>query len=253
MISGGDAGAGRSRTTRGVTGREVGRVAALWRYPVKSMAGEPLEAVEVGWRGLAGDRRWAFVQPDMPRSGFPWLTIRQRPAMSHYRPTFDDPARPDESRVTVETPSGTRHEVIDEALARELGEGVRVLKQHVGVFDTMPLSLMTLQTVASLDALVEPALEPLRFRPNLVVDAHGGEAYPEDAWVGAELRIGELVMRVDQRDQRCVMINVDPVTTSSDPSVLRAVAQQREACLGVYGTIVTPGRVALGDPVTLRP
>jgi hypothetical protein len=234
-----------------VTGREIGRVAALWRYPVKSMAGERLEAVDVGWSGLEGDRRWAFVQPGMPRSGFPWLTIRQLPEMSHYRPTFDDPERPDESRVTVETPSGARHEVIDEALAEQLGAGVRVLKQNVGVFDTMPLSLMTLQTVASLDALVEPALEPLRFRPNLVVDASGDEAYPEDAWVGAELRVGELVMRVDKRDQRCVMINVDPLTIARDPSVLRAVAQEREACLGVYGTIVTPGRVALGDPVAL--
>jgi uncharacterized protein YcbX len=126
-----------------------------------------------------------------------------------------------------------------------------VLKQDVGVFDTMPLSLLTLQTVASLGALVGPALEPLRFRPNLVVDAAGDAPFPEDGWVGSELRIGELVMRVDMRDQRCVMINVDPVTLDRDPGVLRTVAQQRDACLGVYGTIVAPGRVAVGDPVSL--
>jgi uncharacterized protein len=66
----------------------IGRVVGLWRYPVKSMAGEPLEAVDVSWHGLTGDRRWAFVQPDMPRSGFPWLTIRELPVLAHYRPTF---------------------------------------------------------------------------------------------------------------------------------------------------------------------
>jgi uncharacterized protein len=58
---------------------EVGRVATLWRYPVKSMAAEELDAVEVSWHGLAGDRRWAFIRDQQVRSGFPWLTIREPP------------------------------------------------------------------------------------------------------------------------------------------------------------------------------
>jgi uncharacterized protein YcbX len=65
--------------------REVGRVAALWRYPVKSMAAEALEEVEVSWHGLAGDRRWAFVRDGIPRSGFPWMAIRERSEMGRYR------------------------------------------------------------------------------------------------------------------------------------------------------------------------
>jgi uncharacterized protein YcbX len=67
------------------------------------------------------------------------------------------------------------------------------------------------------------------------------------------LCIGGLRMRVDQRDQRCVMVNVDPVTTERDPSVLRAIARHRQACLGVYGSTVRAGRVALGDSVLLEP
>ena len=59
-------------------------------------------------------------------------------------------------------------------------------------------------------------------------------------------------MRVDQRDKRCVMINVDPATTEKNPDVLRAVARQRDACLGVYGSTVEPGRVVVGDPVFLE-
>ncbi len=233
-------------------GREVGRVAALWRYPVKSMAAEPLEAADVSWHGLAGDRRWAFIRDGMTRSGFPWLTIRELPEMGLYRPRFAEPERPDGSATLVRTPAGDDLDVADPALAARLGPGVRVLKQHRGVFDTMPLSLITTRTVAGLGALAGAELDALRFRPNLLVDAAGGEPFPEDAWVGAVLRVGGLRMRVDQRDQRCVMVDVDPVTTRRDPAVLRAIARERQACLGVYGSTVQPGRVAVGDPVVLE-
>jgi hypothetical protein len=229
--------------------RDVGRIVGLWRYPVKSMAAEELEAVEVSWHGLEGDRRWAFVRPEMERSGFPWLTIREQPDLWQYRPSFVDPSRPDASRTTVATPAGAELDVADEALAAELGEGVRVIKQNRGVFDTAPLSLISTRSIASIDALVAPALHALRFRPNLLVEPIGGVDFPEDTWVSRVLTIGGLAMRVDERDQRCVMINVDPVSRTRDASVLKTVATQREACLGVYGSIVTPGRVSLGDRV----
>ena len=71
----------------------VGRVAALRRYPVKSMAAEELDGAEVSWHGLAGDRRWAFIRDGQVRNGFPWLTIRERPELAHYRPRFAVPGR----------------------------------------------------------------------------------------------------------------------------------------------------------------
>ena len=84
----------------------AGRVVALWRYPVKSMAPEELDSVEVSWHGLAGDRRWAFIRDGQVRSGFPWLTIRERPELAHYRPRFTEPGRPNVSPTRVRTPSG---------------------------------------------------------------------------------------------------------------------------------------------------
>ena len=224
----------------------VGRVAELWRYPVKSMAGERLAAADVGWAGVAGDRRWAFVRPGLERSGFPWLTIREAPAMARHVPRFAEPDRPDESRTLVTTPDGRELDVVDPALAAALGEGVRVIKNHVGLFDVMPLSVISTASIAA----VGDELEVRRFRPNLLVEADG--AFPEDAWVGAELAIGDLVMRVDQRDQRCVLVNVDPDTGERDPSVLKTIARERDACLGVYGTVVRPGGVREGDDVALR-
>jgi uncharacterized protein len=230
----------------------AGRVAALWRYPVKSMAGEELEAVEVSWHGLAGDRRWAFIRGGQVRSGFPWLTIREQPELAHYRPRFAKPDRPNASLTLVRTPSGDELDVADPALAAELGPGVRVIKQDRGVFDTLPLSLLTTQTLAGLGRLVGTDLAAQRFRPNLVVDARGGD-FPEDGWVGRVLRIGGLRMRVDKRDQRCVMVTIDPVTLRRNRAVLRAIARERDARLGVYGSTVEPGRVAVGDPVELEP
>jgi MOSC domain-containing protein len=239
----------------------VGRVAALWRYPVKSMAPEELDGAEVSWHGLAGDRRWAFIRDGQVRSGFPWLTIRERPELARYRPRFTDPERPNGSPALVRTPCGDELDVADPALAAELGPGVRVIKQDRGIFDTMPLSLLTTQALTSLGRLVGTELAAGRFRPNLLVAACGpdapgadacGHGFPEEAWVGRVLRIGGLRMRVDQRDQRCVMVTIDPVTLRRDPAILRAIARERDARFGVYGSTVEPGRVAVGDPVELE-
>ena len=229
---------------------EVGRVAGLWRYPVKSMAAEPLEEVDVSWHGLAGDRRWAFVRDGVVRSHFPWMTIRERPQMWHYRPRFTDPQRPEDSPTLVATPAGDELDVVDPALAAQLGDGVTLIKQGRGSFDEMPLSLLSVQSVASLAELTGQSLGPDRFRPNLLVDT-GGDGFPEEEWVGAVLAVGELLIRVDQRDPRCVIVNVDPVTTLRDPSILRTLARARDACIGVYGSTVRPGRVALGDIVSI--
>ncbi|MDX6678836.1 MAG: uncharacterized protein QOE31_2888 [Solirubrobacteraceae bacterium] len=231
---------------------DVGRVVALWRYPVKSMAGEHLEAVDVSWHGLAGDRRWAFVRDGLERSDFPWLTIRERPDMWHYRPSFRDPGLPDVSPTAVRTPAGDERDGAEAARAAELGTGVRDITLQRGVFDTMPLALITTQSIASLGSVLDRELDVRRFRPNLLIEAAGDAAFPEDAWVGRVLRIGAMRMRVDKRDQRCVMVNVDPESTDRDPAILRAIAGERQACLGVYGSTVQPGRLAVGDRVCIE-
>jgi uncharacterized protein YcbX len=230
----------------------VARVVGIFRYPVKSMAPEPLTEVAVDWAGLSGDRRWAFIRSGQERNGFPWLTIRQLNTMGRYRPEYLDPDRLDAADTVVHTPTGEKYDVTDPALAAELGAGVRVIRHGVGVFDTAPLSLVSTRTLADLGDLAGRDLDVRRFRPNLLVAPVVDTPYPEDSWVGRGLRVGALRMRVDQRDQRCVMINVDPVTAERDPVVLQTVAQHRDVCVGVYGATVTPATVRLGDEVVLE-
>ncbi|MEO7796034.1 MAG: hypothetical protein ABIV06_14795, partial [Thermoanaerobaculia bacterium] len=82
-----------------------------------------------------------------------------------------------------------------------------------------------------------------------------------DSWVGSTLRIGgfggaggigDMRLRIDKRDGRCMVITLDPVTVERQPAILRAVARDRQGCFGVYGTTVAPGRVAIGDGVFVQ-
>lgn len=234
-------------------GAEIGRVAALWRYPVKSMAAEPLEAVDVAWHGFVGDRRWAFVRDEQASNGFPWLTLRENPDLGKYHPAYIDLENPNLSAVTVRTPAGQELPLLDPALAAELGGKARVMKLYRGAFDVMPLSLITTRAISEIAAQLGRAeLDVQRFRPNLLIEPVGDAPSPEDAWVGCVLRIGGMRMRVDQRDKRCVVVNVDPATGERDPAVLRAIARDREPYFGVYGSTVEPGRVSVGDAVVVE-
>lgn len=140
-------------------GAEVGQVAGVWCYPVKSMAAEAVPSAEVSWHGVAGDRRWAFIQERREASGFPWLTIRECADMVGYQPRFAQPEQPNASPVVVTTPTGAELDVTDRALAAELGDGVRAVKLDRGTFGALPLSLMTTQSIAHLGRV---AGHPLR-------------------------------------------------------------------------------------------
>ena len=227
-------------TLRGV---RIGTIHALFRFPVKGMAGERLDQATVGWHGIEGDRRYAFVQSD-DRSDFPWLTMRQVPALTRYVPNGDGVRTPDGRVLDLRS-----QELVDE-LAAAHGGPVHLHRNARGLFDAFPVSVMSLQTVAALSEAVGRELEPLRFRQTLVVDVPG-EPFPEDAWIGRTVAFGDVHVRLDVRDSRCMVVNFDPHTAERDPSVLRAIVARRDQCLGVYGSVVRPGVLRAGDPIEL--
>ena len=94
--------------------------------------------------------------------------------------------------------------------------------------------------------------EPLSFADVSWHGFAGDRRCAEDSWVGCVLRIGGLQMRIDKRDGRCAVITIDPMTKERNPAILRAVAGDRQGCLGVYGSTVEPGRAALNDSVFME-
>lgn len=226
------------------SGSALARVAQLWRYPVKSMAGETLDAASISWHGVAGDRRWGFVRPDHEANGFPWHTIREEPRMCLFSARLRNPNRPDASTADVLTPDGDTVEITDPTLPDRLGAGLRLMRLHRGEFDSSPLSLIGTATVAHLCRSIGQPTDVRRFRPNLLVETE--EPFVENSWVGRSLRIGGTVLRIDRLDPRCVIINVDPDTGRPSPEMLRLVARSHGSNAGVYAAVVTPGEVRTG-------
>ena len=233
----------------------IGKILQLARYPVKSMRGESLPAAELTFHGLPEDRRYAFVQA-ASRSDFPWLTARELPELLCFKPRVEQQVS-GEVAVTVTSPSGNEWPVRSEELRREIearsGRDVFLLRQGRGSYDEAPISLISRQTVAGIAEESSTKEDPWRFRPNLLVDLQKGEAFRELDWVGGVLRIGKAArVAITKADQRCVIITLDPQSGQSSPNILRCVAQGHKGCAGVYGTVITPGEVCVGDLIWLE-
>jgi uncharacterized protein YcbX len=243
-----------------VDGTPVGRVAALYRYPVKSMRGERIDATEVYWHGLAGDRRYAFVRGGNT-SRFPWLTGREVPNLLRYAPYFTDSANPGASSVRVVTPDGADFALEEDALRDELAaqyrDPVHLLQSNRGIPDSAGVSILGAATVRDLGARIGATLDPLRFRPNILVETIGDGPYDEETWLGGLLTFGDRAdsarIRANRKDPRCMMVNLDPGEATQNPAVLREIVRNREECVGLYATTEGVGTILVGDPVYLAP
>ncbi|HEV2300278.1 MAG TPA: MOSC N-terminal beta barrel domain-containing protein [Stellaceae bacterium] len=235
---------------------EIGRIAAIWRFPVKSMRGERLAAAELRWSGLDGDRQYAFYRAG-DGSRFPWLSGRDLAELVLYEPRYAEPANPRRSPLEVAAPDGTQYGINDGALAARLasaaGRELRLLQLGRGAFDSMPVSVVARRTIEAVGARLGRALEETRFRANIVVDAFDGSA--ERDWLGATLVFGESEgaprLRVNRPIPRCRMITIDPATGAKDPAIIETVAAEFMNEIGVYCAPEAVGALSVGDPVRL--
>ena len=251
-------------------------VAALFRYPVKSMLGEQLQRVSVSERGFVGDRVAALAEGDLLASAklpAKWARLLQA------RGTYSDgvvtvtlpdgsDVRGDDARIDAAvsafvgravrwTTTRPMQPVIErlpgwDPTARSVIQGTIAAAAPEGFFDFAPVHLITTSTLAALDAEAAP------FRPNILVATDGG-GFVENDWVGHEVRIGtDLVMRVDYATPRCVVPSVAHGDLPASPAAIRtaarlnrlAVAGNAQApCAGVYATVVAGGTIAVGDAV----
>jgi uncharacterized protein YcbX len=226
------------------------------------MRGEDLSRAWVTYAGLAGDRVYAFVDPEKA-GNFPWLTARQVPELLRFTPSFVDP--PEETlkypsrerwRVRVRTPEGEERDLEDPAFHRELaarfGRPLELRFSERGMQDARPVSLFGLPTLRLLEEEVGIPLDPRRFRANFYVEWSSGRALHEEGLVGRTLQLGEkLRVLIDKKDPRCLIVNLDPDTAEAGPEVLKTVGKLHKGCIGVYAVVVAEGVVAKDDPVFL--
>ncbi|MGK7861911.1 MOSC domain-containing protein [Falsiroseomonas sp. E2-1-a4] len=229
----------------------VGKVLGLARFPVKSMAGEALPEVELRWTGLAGDRQYAFVQQGQ-HGRFPWLTGRDLSDLVRYRPRFSTPEDTRLSPVEVTAPDGAAFDLRDAALAARLSAGSgktsALIQMGRGVFDQMPVSIITTASLGQLDALHGTALDARRFRINILIESDA----PETEWAGQMLEFGDGTrLLVNGPAPRCAMVTICPETAARDAGVLRTVAQHLGGNFGMYAAAARLGMIRLGDPVRL--
>src|SRR5437773_7367822 len=238
---------------------EIGQVESLFRYPVKSMAGERLEAANLGWHGLDGDRRLAFRRMD-DRSGFPWLIATRLPDLLLFAPHRRENDAQAELPTHVRTPDGEEMPVFGEDLATEVGRRygapVQMMLLNHGIFDEASISVIASDTVREIGRLAGRSADVRRFRPNVVVRLLRSVPFQENEWVGGVLSFGEgddaPAVTVTMRDVRCSMVNLDPDLASRPPEVLKAVVRANQNNLGVYGAVTRIGRLAVGQTIILH-
>jgi uncharacterized protein YcbX len=268
---------------------ELGSVVSLWRYPVKSMMGEELNATEVTERGLLGDRAYALVDNSDAKVATA-KNPRKWPRLFDFRATVIEPARaaakvppvrialPDGTTVTSD--QGDLNQILSKALNREVTLGAAQrgavnaeeywpdmdgLDHRDTVTDfTLPeetffdVAMVHLLTTATLDRLRElypqGRFEVRRFRPNIVVQLGSSEkSFAENAWVGHTLAIGTAVrLNITSPCGRCVMTTLAQGDLPKDPGILRTAAQHNQVNVGVYAAVERGGTIRRGDPIRIE-
>jgi uncharacterized protein len=237
---------------------EIGHVEALFRYPVKSMAGEGLESATLGWHGIEGDRRLALRRMG-DHTGMPWLTASRLPELLLYLPLRRDGAK--EIPTHVRTPDGREFPIFGEELAadveRRSGNPVQMLQFRNGIFDDGIVSVIATQTIDEIGRLAGCTLDVRRFRPNVLVSLSRPTAFQEDAWLGGTLTFGEgddaPAIAVTNRDERCAMVNFDPDTARPAFEVMKAIVRVNQNNAGVYATVTRTGKLSVGQTIFLHP
>lgn len=208
-------------------------VAELWRYPVKSMAGEPLDEVNVGPLGLEGDRIL-----HVERASGRFVTARTHPRLLGHKGRIGFSGEP-----LVDGRPWTDDDVRAD-IARIAGADARLVRdESADRFDILPLLVATDGAIAAF------GYDGRRLRPNIVIG--GVEGLAERGWPGHCLRIGDVLIRLVDLRGRCVMTTFEPDTLEQDPRVLRSIATRFDGTLALNAEVVTGGRLRRGDAVEL--
>jgi MOSC domain-containing protein len=208
------------------------RVAELWRYPVKSLAGERLSTALIRHDGIAGDRLVRVRGPEGVR------TARRQYRLLGLRGTLDAEGHPRIADHPWNSPDAL-------ALVKEAAGADAWLEAYDDVdrFDILPLLVATDGAIAAFGRDLR------RLRPNIVIG--GVDGLDERDWPGAELHIGEVIIRLDALRGRCHMTTIDPDTLEVNPAILRDIVRRFDNKLALDAEVVHAGTIRVGDAVTI--
>lgn len=236
---------------------KVGIVTQINLFPVKSMRGISVQEAFCHWFGLNGDRKWGFVK-EGHRGGFPWVTGRDIPEMILFETEIENHL--ENSAVRVKNLTGQWRSVESPDLLQELstlygGKPLACLNLKRGTFDELPLSIISTNALQAMSRDFGEALNPDRFRINIIVETDSDKDLPETDWLGHRIQFGHredsASVMIDRRIPRCQMITLDPHTADKKPAVLKTVAQKYDACAGVHATAYQVGAIQVGDEIMI--
>jgi len=249
----------------------TGLVTGIFRYPVKGLSPDPLDRVEVAAGGaLPYDRAWAIengpsrFDPENPRPvpDISFLVLMRDERLATLQARFEEEAQRlvllrggrQVSSGQLSTPVG--RQVIEQFIAAYMADSLRGRPKIVGgpghfiAEGGVPcLHIINLATLRELERVAGRPVDPIRFRPNVIVD--GLPPWSEFDWIGREVSIGAVNLDVCERTSRCAATNVDPRTGARDMAI-PAVLQREwgHTDFGVYAKVVSGGTLAIGDTVT---
>jgi uncharacterized protein YcbX len=236
-----------------------GTLARLARWPVKSMAGERLRAARLDGRGVGGDRTHALSEAGDGQQGR-LLTASRAPRLlawaAAYPDTPDDaldPAAP--PLPSLRAPDGTvwgwDAPGLAAALGADVGVPVELRRDPAGQQDLERSVLVTTETSRrALEAALGRPVDLRRFRTNLHLELDA-PAFAEERWQGGRLQVGPVTLDLLHPCERCVIPTRDPDGDGRWPALLRHLHRARDGLFGINARVVVPGRVALGDRVTV--
>jgi uncharacterized protein YcbX len=239
----------------------VGKVSELWRYPVQSLQGERLEALDFTTQGVVGDRGYCIVD-DTNEGGTAarpqWKKLIGWRARYLAEPkagadlpkveiTFDDGARmvSDDARLG---------DAISERLGRRGRLAVTAAPDVKRPYEASPCHLLTSATLKALSAAYpDGRFVSARFRPNVLLDCGDQVGFVETGWLERRLSVGPVAMKVVEHCLRCALTTRPQADLPKDPGILHTAQQHNENRVGIYATISAPGVVLLADTAALRP
>ena len=238
----------------------LGSVKEIWRYPVKSMAGECVEQCATKPGGLVGDRGWALWDVKTGKVG----SAKRMPALLMCTAVYlEEPDGNTNPHALITFPDGssvqTNDANVDARLSAYLDRDVTLKSSSDdetiagGFFDDLSHSILSSASMDALGEIIPDAtLEVRRFRPNLYIEtAAGVSGFAELGWEGKSLQIGSVKMTAGVPIPRCVMVSMAQPALDKDEQILRRVLADVNRCLGIYAATAESGMIRVGDRVEM--